>query len=109
MYFSPSFFDIMVHLVVHLVREIKCYGPIYMWWMCPIEQYMKILKGIERIYTVLKHILLKGTLQKKLLSFVHSTLKRQNLLGFPSLGMTKEWEDIQVFQLNVECCWNWLH
>ena len=23
MYFSPAFFDIMVHLIVHLVREIK--------------------------------------------------------------------------------------
>jgi len=27
MYFPPSFFDIMVHLIVHLVREIKCCGP----------------------------------------------------------------------------------
>ena len=24
MYFPPSFFDIMVHLIVHLMREIKC-------------------------------------------------------------------------------------
>ena len=23
MYFSPSFFDIMVHLIVHLIREIR--------------------------------------------------------------------------------------
>ena len=45
MYFPPTFFDIMVHLIVHLVREIKCYGPIYLWWMYPVERYMKILKG----------------------------------------------------------------
>ena len=31
MYFPPSFFDIMVHLIVHLVREIKLCGPIYLW------------------------------------------------------------------------------
>ncbi|BBN69658.1 hypothetical protein Prudu_1082S000100 [Prunus dulcis] len=28
-YFPPSFFDIMVHLVVHLVREVRLCGPIY--------------------------------------------------------------------------------
>ena len=26
MYFPPSFFDIMVHLIVHLVKENKCCG-----------------------------------------------------------------------------------
>ena len=29
MYFPPSFFDIMVHLIVHLVREIQLYGPLF--------------------------------------------------------------------------------
>jgi len=33
MYFPPASFDIMVHLIVHLVREIKCCGPIYLRWM----------------------------------------------------------------------------
>ena len=37
MYFPPIFFDIMMHLIVHLVREIKCCGPVYLWWMYPIE------------------------------------------------------------------------
>jgi len=45
MYFPPAFFDIMVHLIVHLVREIKCCGPIYLRWMYPVERYMKNLKG----------------------------------------------------------------
>jgi len=38
MYFPPLFFDIMVHhLIVHLVREIKCCGPIYLWWIYLVE------------------------------------------------------------------------
>ncbi|XP_052728168.1 uncharacterized protein LOC128195186 [Vigna angularis] len=45
MYFPPSFFDIMVHLIVHLVREIRLCGPVFLRWMYPIERYMKILKG----------------------------------------------------------------
>jgi len=45
MFFPPSFLDIMVHLLVHVVREIKFCGPVYLRWMYPIERYMKILKG----------------------------------------------------------------
>ena len=30
MYFPPSFFDIMVHLIVHLVREIRICGPLFL-------------------------------------------------------------------------------
>ena len=29
MYFPPSFFDIMVHLIVHLMREIRLCDPIF--------------------------------------------------------------------------------
>ncbi|XP_027368302.1 uncharacterized protein LOC113874264 [Abrus precatorius] len=45
MYFLPSFFDIIVHLTIHLVEETKLCGPAYMRWMYPVERYMKILKG----------------------------------------------------------------
>ena len=44
MYFPPTFFDIIVHLIVHLVREIKFCGPVYLQWMYPVERCMKILK-----------------------------------------------------------------
>ena len=44
-YFPPSFFDIMIHLMVHLVREIRLCGPILARWMYGIERYMKVLKG----------------------------------------------------------------
>ena len=27
-YFPPSFFDIMIHLIVHLVREVRLCGPV---------------------------------------------------------------------------------
>jgi len=45
MYFPPSFFDILIHLMIHLVRETQLCGPAYMRWMYPVERYMKILKG----------------------------------------------------------------
>jgi len=47
-YFPPSFFDIMVHSVVHLVREILVCGPVFLRWMYPVEWYMKVLKGYTK-------------------------------------------------------------
>jgi len=45
MYFPPSFFDINVYLVVHLAREIRTCGLVFLRWMYPIERCMKIFKG----------------------------------------------------------------
>ncbi len=43
--FPPSFFDIMMHLLVNLVEEFEIYGLIHTRWMYPIEHYLKTLKG----------------------------------------------------------------
>lgn len=48
MYFLPEFFDIMVHLTVHLVREVRLCGPVYLRWMYPFERFLKYLKGYVR-------------------------------------------------------------
>ncbi|CAM8950986.1 unnamed protein product [Rhodiola kirilowii] len=47
-FFPPSFFDIMVHLTVHLVLEVRILGPVHMRWMYPFERYMKVLKSYVR-------------------------------------------------------------
>ena len=47
-YFPPFIFDIVVHLTMHLVREVRLCGPVYMRWMYPFERYMKVLKGYVR-------------------------------------------------------------
>ena len=43
--YPPTFFDIMVHLVLHLPEEAILGGPVYMRWMYPFERYMKKLKS----------------------------------------------------------------
>ncbi|XP_031741715.1 uncharacterized protein LOC116403911 [Cucumis sativus] len=47
-YFPPSFFTIMIHLTVHIVREVKLCGPIYLRWMYPFERLMKVIKNSVR-------------------------------------------------------------
>ena len=45
MCFPPSFFDIMVHLIVHLVPQIEALGPMYFHEMWTYERFMSILNG----------------------------------------------------------------
>ncbi|XP_056695469.1 uncharacterized protein [Spinacia oleracea] len=45
MYFPPAFFDIMIHLPVHLVREIRFCGPVHMRAQWAFERQMKTYKG----------------------------------------------------------------
>jgi len=45
MVFPPAFFDIMMHLPVHLAEEAKLGGPVCYRWMYPIERYLRMLKG----------------------------------------------------------------
>ncbi|XP_022860176.1 uncharacterized protein LOC111380771 [Olea europaea var. sylvestris] len=48
LYFPPSFFDIMIHLTIHLGREVRIGGPVQYRWMYPFERFMKTLKGYVR-------------------------------------------------------------
>jgi len=44
MVFPPSFFNIMTHLLVHIVKEINILGPVFLHNMFPFERYMAVLK-----------------------------------------------------------------
>ena len=42
--FPPSFFNIMTHLLVHLVKNISILGPVFLHNMFPFERFMGVLK-----------------------------------------------------------------
>lgn len=44
MIFPPAFFDVMVHLAVHLPNEVLLGGPVHYRWMYPIERYKQSYK-----------------------------------------------------------------
>ena len=46
--FPPAFFDVMVHLAVHLPDEALLRGLVQYGWMYPIERQMGTLKGYVR-------------------------------------------------------------
>ncbi|WMV53470.1 hypothetical protein MTR67_046855 [Solanum verrucosum] len=58
--FPPSFFDIMVHLPIHLVNEIKLGGPIHLRWMYSTERNLCFFKGLVRNRFHLEASILEG-------------------------------------------------
>ena len=83
MYFSPSFFDIMVHLIVYLEREIKCCGPAYLRWMYPVEQYMEILKGYTNNIHHLETSIVERYIAKETIKFCSEYIEKTKLVGLP--------------------------
>ena len=48
MHFSPTYFDISLHLLIHLVDQIRALGPMYLHQMFPFERLMKIFSRYVR-------------------------------------------------------------
>ena len=48
MYFLPAFFDVMVHLCVHIVDDIIDLGPSFLHNMMPLERMNGIIKEFIR-------------------------------------------------------------
>ena len=46
--FPPSFFDIMIHLPIHLVNEVRLGGPVQSRWMYYPEREMGTLESYIR-------------------------------------------------------------
>ena len=81
MYFPSSFFDIMVHLIVHLVRAIKYCGPIYLWWMYLVEGYMKILKGYTKNLHHLEAFIVERYIAEKAIEFCSEYIENEKSVG----------------------------
>ncbi|XP_052116462.1 uncharacterized protein LOC107484265 [Arachis duranensis] len=69
MLFPPSFFIVMIHLVVHLVEEVKLGGPVHYRWMYPIEKYLGQLKSYVRNKAQPEGSIAEGYLMQEILTF----------------------------------------
>ena len=48
MHFPPTYFDISLHLLIHLVDQIRALGPMYLHQMFPFETLMKVFRRYVR-------------------------------------------------------------
>lgn len=83
MIFPPSFFDIMVHLIVHLVREVKLCGPVFLRWMYPIERYMKVLKSYVKNYNRPEGSIVENYIAEEAVEFCSEYLTKADEIGLP--------------------------
>nr|GEW84458.1 hypothetical protein [Tanacetum cinerariifolium] len=67
--YPPAFFDIMIHLVIHLLEEDLEGGPIPYWWMYPFERYMKKLRNYVQNKSKPKGSIAKGYVAEEALTF----------------------------------------
>ncbi|XP_029126263.1 uncharacterized protein LOC114915562 [Cajanus cajan] len=67
--FPPSFFTVMVHLVIHLAYEAKVGGPVHYRWMYPIERFLLTLKSFVRNRAHLEGSIAEGYLAHECLLF----------------------------------------
>ena len=75
-HFPPSFFDIMTHLVYHLVEELDLCGPVSTRWMYPVERYMKTLKQYVRNMARPEASMAEGYVKDECLGFITEYLQR---------------------------------
>ncbi|KAI3853393.1 hypothetical protein MKW92_029940 [Papaver armeniacum] len=73
--FPPSFFDIMVHLPIHLATEARLGGPVQYRWMYPIERYLYTLKKYVRNKAHLEGSIAEGYLADECVTFLSRYLK----------------------------------
>ena len=78
MIFPPSFFDIMVHLPIHLCTELEFGGPVHMRWMYGIERYLCKLKSYVRNRSRPEGSIAEGYLAEKCLTFCSRFLSKQS-------------------------------
>nr|GEW10909.1 hypothetical protein [Tanacetum cinerariifolium] len=67
--YPPSFFDIMIHLVIHLPLEAIDGGPIRPQWMYLFERFMKRLKNYVRNKAKPEGLIAKGYVAEEALTF----------------------------------------
>ncbi|XP_062013912.1 uncharacterized protein LOC133730309 [Rosa rugosa] len=89
-YFPPSFFDIMIHLTVHLVREVELCGPVCFRWMYPFERYMKVCKGYVRNKTHPEGCIAECYIAEEALKFLGELFFDDRTVGIPKENITAD-------------------
>nr|AAR87252.1 putative transposase [Oryza sativa Japonica Group] len=81
--FPPLFFNIMTHLLCHLVKEISILGPVYLHNMFPFERYMGVLKKYVRNRARPEASIAKGYGTEEVIEFCVEFIEDLHPIGVP--------------------------
>ena len=83
MVFPPSFFDIMIHLHVHLAEEAKVGGPVCYRWMYQVERYLHTVKVYMKNKAHPEGSIAEGYIAEECLTFCSRFLDVETKLNRP--------------------------
>nr|GEV90879.1 hypothetical protein [Tanacetum cinerariifolium] len=93
-FFPSSFFDILIHLTVHLTKEVKLCRPICFHWMYPFKRCMKVIKGHVRNRNRPEGCITEETIAEEIIEFFSEYHKNMKTIGIPpDKHVTNENED----------------
>lgn len=102
MIFHPSFFDIMLHLIVHLVRDNRVYGPIYLQWIYLIQWYTNIFKGYTKNHDSPEASIVELYIIEEAIEFCTNYLSEANSIGIPESHHDGRYDGICIHGLNLK-------
>ncbi|KAL3637653.1 hypothetical protein CASFOL_018524 [Castilleja foliolosa] len=74
----------MIHLIIHLVSEIRVCDPVHLRWMYPFERYMKILKGYVKNPHLPEASMDERYVAEEAIEFCTQYLSETKLVGHPT-------------------------
>ena len=83
MYFPLAFFDVMVHLLVHIMEDIIQLGPTFLHSMMPFERMNGVIKGYVRNRARPDGSIAQGLMTEVCISFCTNYLGIDNPIGLP--------------------------
>jgi hypothetical protein len=81
--FPPSFFDLMLHLTTHLMRETWFLGPSYLHQMFPYVRFYGFLKSLGHNRLFPEGAIVRGYETIKAMEWAMGYMDPQNLIGVP--------------------------
>jgi hypothetical protein len=83
MYFSPAFFDISVHFITHLIKEIKLLDPMFLHQMYAYKRFNGILKSFVRNRAYPNGSMVQGYCTEEAVEWALNYVDLSNLIGVP--------------------------
>jgi hypothetical protein len=83
MYFSPAFFNIDVHFITHLIKEIKLLGLVFLHQMYAYERFNGILKSFIRNHSYPEGSMVQGYRTEEAMEWALNYADSSNPIGVP--------------------------
>jgi hypothetical protein len=83
MYFPPAFFNISIHFITHLIKEIKLLGPVFLHQMYVYERFNDILKSFIRNRAYPEGSMVQGYCTQEVIEWALNYADLSNPIGVP--------------------------